>query len=61
MIKPNSEDILERTRAAVALLNTGRRLRPEWSQKADEMFAFLSLFHPEMSLEERIRLAVEAI
>lgn len=46
-------DIVERTRAAVAYLNTG-------ASERTELFAFLSIFHPEFSLEKRLRLVNEA-
>lgn len=49
----NKPDIRERTRAAVAYLNTG-------SSERTELFAFLSIFHPEYSLERRLRMVNEA-
>ena len=46
-------DLMERTRAAVTLLNASpsdRRIRA---------FAFLCLFHPEIPLAKRLRMAAE--
>lgn len=45
--------LMDRTRAAVALVNAD-------GTKRTKMFAFLSLFHPELSLKERLKLANEA-
>lgn len=50
MAKP---DMLERTRAAVCYINTG-------ASERTELFAFLSIFHPEYSLEKRLRMVNEA-
>ena len=48
MSKKTEDNLMERTRAEVCYLNAG------WSDKSQEMFAFLALFHPEISLEKRI-------
>lgn len=44
---------MDRTRAAVALVNADGTQRTK-------MFAFLSIFHPELSLAERLNLANDA-
>lgn len=45
-----AKDIRDRTHAAVYFNRTGQ-------SESSKMFAFLSIFHPELSLEERCRLA----
>jgi len=47
-------DIIDRTRAAVCLLNS------QWGTKASEMFAFLALFHSEIPLAKRIKMCRDA-
>lgn len=47
--QPAGPALMDRTRASVCLLD-----------KRTQMFAFLSLFHPELSLTERLKLANHA-
>jgi predicted metal-dependent hydrolase len=49
--KDNQPDIMERMRAAVCICNTQPHRRDM------SLFAFLSIMHPEMSLERRLKLA----
>lgn len=48
-------DLMERARAAVCYINTGNRSSE--SEKRTEYFAYLSLFHPDIPLEKRLRMA----
>jgi hypothetical protein len=48
--KRKEKNIVERARATVCLLNAG------WGDKQKEMFAFLAIFHPEISLEKRLKM-----
>lgn len=48
MKEPN---LMEITRAAVTLVNS------TWHTKAGEYFAFLTLMHPEIKLEKRLKMA----
>jgi hypothetical protein len=50
MKKRKQDKIMDRTRAAVAFLNASS------SSERSKAFAFLSIFHPEMSLEKRLEL-----
>ncbi len=51
-MKEKTENLMDRTRAAVCLINTNN-----WNSKAGEYFAFLSLIHPEITLQKRLKLA----
>lgn len=51
-LKPEP-DIMERTRATVGLLNSAGYN----GRKDAQMFAFLSIFHPEMSFEKKRRMS----
>lgn len=50
------ENVMDRTRAAVAFCNTQS---PHWNKEAGEVFAFLSVIHPEIPLARRLKLAKE--
>ena len=52
-MKTQRPTLMDRTRAAVALVNADGTQRTK-------MFAFLSIFHPELSLAERLNLANDA-
>jgi len=47
-------NIVNRVRAVACLA------RSSWGTPENEMFAFLSIFHPEIPLQRRIRLCREA-
>ena len=53
------DKLMERTKAAVCYINSTRSGSIQ-SQAEREMFAFLSLFHPEMSLEQKTKLSQTA-
>lgn len=48
-------DLMERTRATVAYLNATSGVH----SRRREAFAYLSLFHPEIPLARRLKLAAE--
>ncbi len=52
--KERTSDIVSRVRAVACLA------RSRWGTPENEMFAFLSIFHPEIPLQRRIRMCRDA-
>ena len=48
--KKRQPDLMEHTRATVGFLNAG-------SNRGEQMYAFLSLFHPKMTHEAKLKLS----
>ncbi len=48
-----------RAEREIELVRGSRQLGHAWNCEAGKMFAFLSIFHPDMPLKKRIALAAE--
>lgn len=49
----SAPDLMERTRAAVCLMNSSYN---GWGDNEKELYCFLSLFHPKMSFEKKMKI-----